>query len=329
MNTTLKAKILGTGSYLPERVVTNFDLEKIIDTNDEWIRTRTGVSERRFLDEKQTTSDLAVEAAKKAMEMAGVTAEELDLIIVATLTSDMIFPSTACVVQDKLGASKAAAFDVVAVCTGFLYGMITAEKFIISGMYKRVLVIGAEAMTRVIDPQDRGTSIIFGDGAGAVIMGPSEDESGILACELGADGSGGKYLNIPAGGAAMPASHETVDQRLHYVKMDGSEVFKFAVRTMNNSCMRVIEQAGLDLGDIDYFVPHQANIRIIDAAAKKLKLSMDKVHVNIDKVGNTSAASVPIALDEAVRQGKIKRGDIVLTVAFGGGLTWGSSIIKW
>lgn len=325
----IRAKIIGTGSYLPERVLTNQDLEKIVDTNDQWIRERTGIERRHMVEDGMATSDMAVIASNRALEMAGVTAEDIDLIIFATLTPDHLIPASACILQDKIGAFNAAAFDLEAACSGFVYSLVIAEKFIITGMYKHVLVVGAESMTRMLDFQDRGTCIIFGDGAGAAVVGASTDGSGILSSDLGANGKGGRTLIIPAGGAAMPATEETVKNRQHFIQMDGSEVFKFAVRAMGSSSLRSIEAAGLTVEEIDYLIPHQANIRIIEAAEKKLKMPREKVHVNIHYTGNTSAASIPIAIDEAVRQGKVKSGDNVVLVGFGAGLTWASCVMKW
>jgi 3-oxoacyl-[acyl-carrier-protein] synthase III len=320
--------ILGTGSFVPEKALTNFDLEKIMDTSDEWIKTRTGVSERRISDENTATSDLATQAALNAIKSANLTPEDIDLIIVATVTPDMSFPSTACIVQANIGAKNAAAFDLEAACTGFIYGLTIGRSLIQSNMYKHVLVIGAETLSKVIDYTDRGTAILFGDGAGAAVLGEVED-GGILSTYLGADGVSGGYLTLPAGGSRKPASIETVNDRLHYVKMAGSDVFKFAVRVMGDSSTKAVDIAGLKLEDVDYLIPHQANIRIIEASAKRLKLPMDKVYVNIDKYGNMSAASIPVALDEAYRSNKIKKGDNIVIVGFGGGLTWGSSLIKW
>jgi len=325
----LSVGITGTGSYLPEKELTNFDLENIVDTTDEWIKTRTGISKRRVAEDKIATSDLATEAAKKAIDNAGISAEDVDLIIVATVTPDMAFPSTACIVQKNIGAKNAAAFDIEAACSGFIYGITIGEQFIKSGMYKNVLVIGAETLSKILNWKDRNTCVLFGDGAGAAILQPVKDGYGILSSSLGADGSSGDYLTQPAGGSRIPASIETVANNLHYVQMDGSEVFKFAVRIMAKSTLQAIESSGLKLNDIDYMIPHQANIRIIEAAAKRLNLDMDKVYVNLNNYGNMSAASVPVALDEAVRKGNIKTGDIVTLVAFGGGLTWGSSVIRW
>ena len=329
MNQFNKVTILGTGSYLPENTVTNFDLEKQVDTSNEWIITRTGISERRYADDDTASSDLASVAAQKALEAAGVGAEEIDLIIVATVTPDMLFPSTACLVQDKIGATRAAAFDLEAACSGFLYALSVGSQFITTGVYRKVLVIGVEKLTSIMDKEDRNTCVLFGDGAGAVVLGISEDESSILSFDLGADGSGGKFLYMPAGGSRKPSSIETVNSREHFIKMDGSEVFKFAVRVMGKASQNAVEKAGLSFEDIDYLVPHQANIRIIEGAAKRIGLGMDKVKVNLNKYGNISAASIPIALDEAVREGSIKKGDNIILVGFGGGLTWGATVIKW
>ena len=325
-----KSRVLGTGMALPERIVTNFDMEKIVETSDEWIRTRTGISERRFVSEGQNNSDLSVLAAEMAMKNAGVTADQIDLIIVATITPDMVFPATACIVQDRIGASKAAAFDLEAACSGFLYGMAVADRFIASGMHQYALVIGTEVMSKIIDFQDRNTCVLFGDGSGAVVLGPSEGQDrGLLGFDLGSDGSGGKYLYVPAGGTEKPATQETVAAREHFIKMEGKEVFKFAVRVMENASLRAIENSGVTFEDIDFLVPHQANERIILAAAKRLALPMEKVQVNLNKYGNMSAASIPVALHEAVVQGKLNEGDHVVMVGFGGGLTWGACVMKW
>lgn len=324
-----KSRILGTGSAIAEKQITNHDLEKLVDTNDEWIRTRTGIENRYFADEETCTSHLASRASIKALEAAGLKAEDIDMIIVATITPDMALPATACLVQEQIGATKASAFDLEAACSGFLYGMAVADQFIATGFYEHVLVIGAEVLSRILDMEDRNTCVLFGDGAGAVVMGPSKDDKGILSFELGADGSGGKYLHMPAGGSKIPASKESVENRLHYVKMEGSDVFKFAVRAMESSSIAAINKAGLKIEDVNYMVPHQANIRIIQSAAKKLNLPMDQVKVNLNQYGNMSAASIPVALDEAVRDNSIKAGDNVVMVGFGGGLTWASCVIKW
>ena len=321
--------ILGTGSHLPEREMTNFDMEKIVETSNDWIVTRTGIESRRIADENTATSDLAYKAAEKALEAAGLSAEDIDLIIVGTITPDHQFPATACIVQDKLGAVNAAAFDLEAACSGFIYGVSVGQQFIATGMYENVLVIGAETMSKILDFEDRKTCILFGDGAGAVVLGPVAKGKGIRSMELGADGKGGKSLIMPAGGSRIPASEDSVARRLHYVTMDGSEVFKFAVRAMGGASLRVVEKAGLSVEDVDFLVPHQANMRIIKSAAKRLKLPLEKVHVNLDKLGNMSAASIPVALDEAVRSGKINENDKVVLVGFGGGLTWGACVIDW
>lgn len=323
-----KAGILGVGSYVPETIIDNFYFEKIMDTSDEWIKTRTGISERRHASENEATSDLSTKAALKAIECANLTPKDIDLIIVATATPDMIFPSTACLVQENIGASNAAAFDISVACSGFIYGMTIAKQFVDTKMYKNVLVIGAETLSRFLDYSDRTTSILFGDGAGAVVIGNVEC-GGILSTYLGSDGSGADVLNIPAGGSKLPAAQDTINNKLHSIKMAGNSVYKFAVRIMGEASLKALELANLTTEDINCLIPHQANTRIIDAAAKKLKLDKDKVFVNLDKYGNMSAASVPVAMDEAYRQGKIKKGDNVVLVGFGGGLTWGASVINW
>ncbi|MBP1930749.1 beta-ketoacyl-ACP synthase III [Ammoniphilus resinae] len=321
--------ILGTGACVPNKVLTNFDLEKIVDTSDEWIVSRTGIRERRITTDEEATSDLAYQAAQKALEAAGITADQLDLIIVATVTPDTSFPSTANILQDRLGAKKAAAFDLAAACTGFLYGLATATQFIQNGLYRYVLVIGAECLSKVVNWSDRNTCVLFGDGAGAAVLGQVEEGYGFLSFDLGSDGSGGDLLKVPAGGSRLPATEHTIANDLHYVSMAGSEVFKFAVRVMGNSAEAAIQKAGLSKEDIDLLVPHQANMRIIDAAVKRFGLSMDKVVVNLDRYGNMSSASIPIALDEAVRTGRVNKGDHLVLVGFGGGLTWGATVMKW
>lgn len=321
--------ISGVGSYLPDNRVTNDDLSKIVETSHEWIVERTGIHERRVLSEDMATSDTATIAAKKALEDAKLKPEDIDLIIVATVTADYALPSTACIVQKNIGAMKAAAFDINAGCSGFVYGLTLGESFIKSGVYEKVLVIGAETLSRIVDWQDRNTCVLFGDGSGACILEKCEDGFGILSSELGSDGTNGEVLIQPAGGSKFPASQETLDKRLHYIKMDGKEVFKFAVRVMEKASMNVLEKANLKLEDLDFLVPHQANTRIIDAAAKKLKLEKDKIYVNLNKYGNMSSASIPVALDEAIKDNKIKKGDNILLVAFGAGLTWASMTLKW
>lgn len=323
-----KAGILGVGSFVPEQVIDNFYFEKIMDTSDEWIKTRTGISERRMVNKDETTSDLSTKAALNAIKCANLKPQDIDLIIVATATPDMVFPSTACLVQENIGAINAAAFDISVACSGFIYAMTIAKQFIENKTYKKVLVIGAETLSKVLDYEDRTTAILFGDGAGAVVIGEVL-EGGILSTYLGSDGKGKDFLNIPAGGSKLPASKETVENRLHTIKMAGNDVYKFAVRIMSEASLKALEMADLNTDSIDYLIPHQANIRIIEASAKRLKLGMDKVYVNLDKYGNMSAASIPVALDEAFRKGKIHKGDNVVLVGFGGGLTWGSSVINW
>lgn len=322
------ARIAGTGSAVPERILTNFDLEKMVDTSDEWIVERTGIKERRIAVEGTVTSDLAKEAALKALDDAGMTADELDLIIVATVTPDTIFPSCACVVQGEIGAKNAAAFDISAGCTGFVYALSVARDLVASGRYDNILVIGAEILSRIVDWQDRNTCVLFGDGAGAAVIRPCAYGEGIIECVLRSDGSRGDVLVLPAGGSGMPASCETVKSKLHYIQMKGNLVYRFAVRVMVEGAMEVLEKANLRKEDIDYVIPHQANQRLIDLAAERLG-TQDKIYSNIARLGNTSAASIPIALDEAARSGQVKDGDIVLLVGFGAGLTWGSAILKW
>ncbi|MFW5647822.1 MAG: beta-ketoacyl-ACP synthase III [Candidatus Alkaliphilus sp. MAG34] len=329
MSKFLSVGITGTGSYLPEKKLTNFDLEKMVDTTDEWIRTRTGISRRRIADDKTATSDLATEAAKIAIDDAGLLPKDIDLIVVATVTPDMAFPSTACIVQKNIGAKNAVAFDIEAACSGFLYGLAVGEQFIKTGIYKNALIIGAETLSKITNWKDRRTCVLFGDGAGAAVLQQVEGGVGILSNSLGANGAKGDYLTQPAGGSRMPASIETISKDLHYIHMDGREVFKFAVRTMSKSALEIIKDVGYNIEDVDYMIPHQANIRIIEAVAKKINLAMDKVYVNLNDYGNMSVASIPVALDEAVKKGSVKAGDVIILVAFGGGLTWGSSIIKW
>nr|WP_196599540.1 beta-ketoacyl-ACP synthase III [Pectinatus frisingensis] len=324
-----RAGIFGTGFYLPDEKLTNFDLEKMVDTSDEWIVERTGIHERRIAGKTMATSDMAFNAAKMALEDAGITPDELDLIIVATISSDRIIPSTACMLQNMLGAAHAAAFDLTAACSGFIYASSVAAQFIESGVYKKILVIGAETLSRFINWQDRNTCVIFGDGAGAAVYGAVDGEYGILGFDLGADGAGGDYLDIPAGGSRCPASIETVENKLHYLRMNGREVFRFSVKIFGETILKSLEKADLQKKDIDWLVPHQANIRIIKTGAKRLAVPMEKIIVNIDKYGNTSAASVPIALAEAAHSKLFKKGDVLALVGFGAGLTWASCIMKW
>jgi len=321
--------IIGIGNFLPEKVLTNKDLEKIVDTSDEWIVDRTGIKERRIVEQGEATSDLAARAAEEALKDAGVSPDEIDLIIVATATPDMLFPSTACLVQDKIKASKAAAFDLSAGCSGFVYALVVGSQFIQTGLYKKVLVIGAETLSKITDWTDRNTCVLFGDGAGAAVLGEVPAGYGLLGSELGADGSGGEFLSVPAGGSRMPATSESVAQGLHYLQMSGSDVFKFAIKVMGEAAVKALDHAGLSSEDVDCFIPHQANIRIIQSAAKRLKLPMEKVMINVEKYGNTSAASIPIAMKEALQKNSIKNDDIVVLVGFGAGLTWASCVIKW
>lgn len=324
----MKPGIIGLGSYVPERVLTNQDLEKMVETSDEWIRERTGISFRRIADEDMATSDLAAKAAREAIEMAGVKPEDLDLIIGATVTPDMMFPSTACIVQHEIKATRAAAFDLSAGCTGFIYALTVAAQFVASGMYRNVLVFGAEILSKIVDWQDRNTCVLFGDGAGAAVVSAVES-GGILESILGADGGGKDLLFIPAGGSKEPASFDTIKERKHFIKMNGNEVFKFAVKIMEESTRKVLEKANLTPQDVDLVVPHQANVRIIEAATRRLNISKEKVMVNIDRYGNMSAASIPVALYEAYKARKIKKGDKVVLVGFGAGLTWGANLIEW
>ena len=325
----IPAGITGTGIGVPDRVVTNADLEKIVDTSDEWITSRSGIKQRRILEPGYYTSDLAVKAAQGALAQAGLAAEELDAIIIGTVTPDYPFPAVACVVQEKLGAHRATAFDLSAGCTGFMFALTTAAQFINTGMYRNILVIGAETLSRVLNWEDRTTCVLFGDGAGAVILQPVSPGKGILACDLGSDGTGVHLLLQTAGGSRYPACAETVAQKQHTISMSGKEVFKFAVKVMGETSEKAIAKAGLTIADMDYFIPHQANIRIIDAAAKRLGLDKDKVFVNVDRYGNTSSASIGIALNEAVQEGKIKDGDTIVLVGFGAGLTWGACVLRW
>ncbi|WP_019376246.1 beta-ketoacyl-ACP synthase III [Virgibacillus halodenitrificans] len=306
--------VLGTGHYLPTRVVTNKDMEKIVDTNDEWIRTRTGIEERRLAEDNVDSSNMAYHAAKGAIEESGIAAEDIDMILVATVTPDTPFPSVACMIQDKLGAKNAAAMDISAACSGFMYGMITAKQFIETKAYKHILVVGVDKLSKITNWEDRGTCVLLGDGAGAAVIGEVSEGKGILSFELGANGAGGKEL------------YQNEDNHL---VMNGREVYKFAVRQMPESTVNVIEEIGLNKEDVDYLIPHQANIRIMDAARERLGISEDKMAKTIKKYGNNSSASIPMALSEAVKDGKIKDNDLVVMVGFGGGLTWGAVALRW
>jgi 3-oxoacyl-[acyl-carrier-protein] synthase III len=323
-------RIAGWGKYLPERVMPNSELEELVDTSDEWIRARTGIGERRIAAPEETTCTLAVAAARQALDRASVQPDEVDLIVVATCTPDYSnMPSTASLVQHALGATHAGAFDLNAVCSGFLYGLATGSQFVLSGAHQTVLVIGAEVFTRILDWQDRSTCVLFGDGAGAVVLRPTDEPGGLLSFVLGSDGSGACSLYVPAGGSRLPASAETVARREHYVKMQGREVFRFATRVMPDSVVQALDKAGLSTDDIDLFIPHQANVRIIDAAVRRLKLQDGAVFRNVERYGNTSAASVPVALCEALDDGLICSGSNVVMTGFGAGLSWGTAVWRW
>jgi len=323
-----KVGILGLGCYLPEKILTNKEIEKIVDTTDEWITTRTGIKERRIARSDETTSDMATEAAKRALADAKLKAEDIDLIIVATITPDMFFPATACLVQQKIGARQVPAFDISVACSGFIYGIAIANQFIKSGTYKYALVVAAEKLSSITDWQDRSTCVLFGDGAGAAVLGPVE-KGGILSVYLGANGKQGELIKLPAGGSKIPASHKSVDDRLHFIKMSGTELFKHAVKIMADAAREVTSPLGLTAADISLVIPHQANMRILSAVAKRMGLTEDKIYFNIAKYGNMSAASSAVALVEAVQEGRIKKGDKILLDAFGGGLTWGAMVIEW
>lgn len=325
----IQVGISGIGSYVPDKVLTNYDLSQMVDTSDEWITTRTGIKERRISSKEEATSDLATKAALRALEDAKVNPEELDLIIVASVTPDHLFPSTASIVQNNIKASKAAAFDLSAGCSGFVYGMTTGANFISAGIYKKVLVIGADTLTKIVNWEDRNTCVLFGDGAGAVVLEECEEDYGLLSYDLGSDGSGADLLILSGGGSRNPATHETVDNNDHYIYMDGKEVFKFAVRTMEKASHNVVDKAGLKMEDVNLLIPHQANMRIVDAALKKLAMDKSKAYVNLDRYGNMSAASIPVAFAEAVESGSVKKGDHIILVAFGAGLTWGSLLFRW
>jgi len=320
-------KILATGSYVPEKILTNSDLEKMVDTSDQWITERTGIKERRIIGKNQNLSDLAFEASKKAIEKSKISINDIDIIIVATISGDMPFPATACILQKKLGIN-AVAFDISAACSGFMYGLTIAKSFIESGAYKTVLLVGGEVLTRITDWTDRNTCVLFGDGAGAMVLQASETEKDVLSVHLGSDGTYTNLLNIPAGGTATPTTHETVDKKQHYIKMSGKEVFKIAVVKMAEAARKALELAGKKDEDIALYIPHQANLRIIEAVGKKLGVAKEKIYVNVHKYGNMSSATTIIALDEAISSGAAKKGDIITVMAFGGGFTWGAAVLK-
>ncbi|HLI30402.1 MAG TPA: beta-ketoacyl-ACP synthase III [Terriglobia bacterium] len=323
------AGILGTGSALPQKVITNADLEKLVDTSDQWITERTGIKERRQAAPSDTTSSLCIQAARKALEMADITARDLDLIICSTISPDMPLPSTAAFIQSGLGARSVWSFDLAAACSGFLFGMTVADQFIRGGRAKYVLVVGAELLSRFLDYQDRATCVLFGDGVAAGVFGPVAPPSGILATEMHTDGQFAEQLYIPAGGTARPASCETVRGREHYIKMKGNELFKVAVRSLEDVSRRVLDSAGVKPDELDLFIPHQANQRITEAVRERLGVGPDRVFTNIDRVGNTSSASIPLCLDECARSGRLKKGDLILMSAFGAGVTWGSALMRW
>jgi 3-oxoacyl-[acyl-carrier-protein] synthase-3 len=320
--------ILGLGMHVPKKVLTNIDLSKMVDTSDEWITSRTGIRERHIAEPGVTTSDIAYEAAKEALAQAALAPSDVELIIVATTTPDMLFPSTSCLVQQRLGAKSAVCFDLSAACSGSVFAIITAQQYLQTGRYRNALVIGAEVLSSFIDWTDRGTCVLFGDGAGACVMAPVA-KGGILATDMGSDGSAAGLLYMPGGGSKYPPSHESIDKKLHFLRMDGTEVFKLAVRNMADSAKRVIADAKIDPSHIECFIPHQANTRIIEAVAKFAELPLEKVYMNLQRYGNTSAASNLIALYEAVKEGRIKRGDHVVMVVFGAGMTWGSILLQW
>lgn len=323
------AVITGTGRAAPSRVVTNHDLERIVDTSDEWIRTRTGIRERRIARDGELVSTYAIEASRQALDAAGVAPAQVDLVILATVTPDMPIPATSCTIQHALGCSRAAAFDIQAGCSGFIFAQSVAKQFLLSGRCRHVLVIGAELLSKYLDWGDRTTCVIFADGAGAVVMSQGEPPRGVLASAMHTDGSMADYICLPGGGVLHPPSHETVERGLHYIRMRGNETFRVAVRSIEEVCREVLSQARLEPADVDWFIPHQANRRIIDAVALRLGIPEERCYVNIDRYGNTSAASIPIALDEAVRAGRVQPGQVVLMAAFGAGLTWAASVVRW
>lgn len=328
MNKKIGVKIAGTGSYFPKKILTNADLEKMVDTSDEWITTRTGIKERRIAEKDQATSDLSLEAAKEAIKASGIKPEDIDCIIVATVTPDMSFPSTACFLQKKLGIKDTPAFDLSAACSGFIYGISISKAYIESGMFKNILLVGAEVLTKFTDWTDRNTCVLFGDGAGAMILSASEDNDDVLSVYIGADGEYSDLLYMPGGGSVNPATIETVNGKLHTMKMLGKEVFRAAVPKMALAAQKALELANKKAEDINLFIPHQANMRIIEAVAKKMDISMDRVFVNIHKTGNISAATTITALDEAIKTNRLKKGDLVELVAFGGGFTWGAALLR-
>ena len=325
----IRSRIIATGSYAPPKVLTNFDLEKMVETTDEWIISRSGIRERRIVETNVSTSDLGTQAALRALNAAGLSPEDLDFIITGTNSPDMSFPCTGCFIQAKIGAKKAAAFDVSAGCTSFIHALSLADKFIKEDPSRKVMVLGAEIMSKVTDWTDRATCVLFGDGAGAIILVGEEGERGVLSTHLHSDGSLWELLYMPGGGSANPSSYETVDKRMHYIKMAGNQLFKVAVRALADVSQEALKFNGLKSEDIDIMIPHQANTRIVEAAAKLINFPMEKIFLNIDKYGNTSSATIPIAMDEVQREGKVKAGDLMLLCSFGTGVTWGSAVIRW
>jgi 3-oxoacyl-[acyl-carrier-protein] synthase III len=324
----VRSRILGTGSYVPERILTNADLERMVATSDTWIVERTGIRERRIAAAGEACSDMAIQASERALGAAGVSAADLDMVLLATCTGDSPLPSTACLVQDGIGAAKAGACDLSAACCGFLYALSVADAYVRSGM-RHVLIVGSEVMSSIMDWSDRSTCILFGDGAGAAVVGPSTEERGLLSSHLHSDGTLAELICVPGGGSRNPVSEKLLSEGLQYLKMKGNETFKVAVRTLEEVAREALAANGLTVNDVDLYVPHQANVRIISAIADRLGLPKDKVMLNLERYGNTSAASIPIALDEAVRGGRVKAGDIVLMEAFGGGLTWAAAVMRW
>ena len=326
----IRAKISALGTYVPPRLLTNADLERMVDTSNEWIMARVGIRERHVVDKGVATSDLAVEASRRALAQAGLSPTDIEAIIVGTVTPDMFFPSTACVVQNKLGAKGAWGFDLSAACSAFLYSLHVGSQFIGTGAHQRVLAIGSDVMSSIIDYTDRATCVIFGDGAGAAILEPSEDDSvGLIDSIHEVDGSGGQFLYMPGGGSLHPASKETIGQRMHYVHQDGQQVFKFAVRKQTELCLKLLERNGLSGSDVDVFIPHQANLRIINATAERLGLRPESVIVNIDRYGNTTAGTIPLAMNTAIEEGKLKKGNLVLLASVGAGFTIGATLLRW